>query len=54
MWTLSGLSISLCRLQFDDAAVRLDDDECDGTKDINAQEGLENVLSTITKVSHIQ
>ena len=38
---------------FDDSAVGLDDDECDVIQNANAQEGLENVLSAITKVSHV-
>ena len=32
----------------------LDDGECDETEGADAREGLQNVLSAITKVSHIQ
>lgn len=38
---------------FDDGAVGLDDDECDAIENADAQEGLGNVLSAITKVSHV-
>ena len=38
---------------FDDSAVGLDDDVCDAIENADAQEGFENVLSAVTKVSHV-